>query len=48
MRIILKLLAAPYVGRLHTVKPNRMELEILAGQEIKDELSLYNACEKTG
>ena len=37
---------APYVGRLHTVKPNRMELEILAGQEIRDELSLYNACEK--
>ena len=37
---------APYVGRFHTIKPNRMELEILAGQEIKDELSLYNACEK--
>ena len=36
---------APYVGKFHTVKPNRMELEILAGQEIKDELSLYNACE---
>ena len=29
---------APYVGKFHTVKPNRMELEILAGQEIKDEL----------
>ena len=35
---------APLIGRFHTAKPNRMELEILAGQEIKDELSLYNAC----
>lgn len=36
---------APYVGRFHTVKPNIMELEILAGRKIEDELSLYNACE---
>ena len=35
----------PFIGCFDTVKPNRMELEILAGQEIKDELSLYNACE---
>ena len=36
---------APYIGKFDTVKPNLMELEILAGQEIRDELSLYNACE---
>ena len=35
---------APYVGKFHTVKPNRMELEILAGHgNSNDELSLYNA-----
>ena len=36
---------APYVGKFHTVKPNRMELEILAGMEIRSDADLQRAGE---
>ena len=35
----------PHIGRFHTAKPNRMELEILSGREIKDRDGLRAACE---
>ena len=36
---------APHIGRFHTAKPNRMELEILADTEITDDASLLRAGE---
>lgn len=34
---------APLIGRFHTAKPNRMELEILAGMEIRSDEDLQRA-----
>lgn len=34
---------APHIGRIHTAKPNRMELEILAGMEIRSDEDLQRA-----
>ena len=36
---------APHVGRLDTVKPNRLELEILSGHAASDGTGLQRACE---
>ena len=36
---------APLIGRFHTAKPNRMELEILAGMEIRSHADLQRAGE---
>ena len=36
---------APLIGRFHTAKPNRMELEILAGMEIRSDADLQRAGE---
>ena len=33
----------PILGRLHTLKPNRMEAELLSGVTVTDEASLYRA-----
>ena len=35
----------PYIGSIHTVKPNRLELEILAGQPAATDAQLESACE---
>ena len=35
----------PILGRLHTLKPNRMEAELLSGVKITDEESLYRAAD---
>ena len=35
----------PYLGSIHTVKPNRLELEILAGQPVHTDTELESACE---
>ena len=35
----------PYIGQIHTVKPNRLELEILAGQPVDTDARLESACE---
>ena len=35
----------PVLGRLHTLKPNRMEAELLSGVAITDEASLYRAAD---
>ena len=35
----------PYLSRIHTVKPNRLELEILAGQPVDTDAQLEAACE---
>ena len=35
----------PYIGQIHTVKPNRLELEILAGQPVEKDAQLEGACE---
>ena len=35
----------PYLGSIHTVKPNRLELEILAGQPVDTDARLARACE---
>ena len=35
----------PYLCRIHTVKPNRLELEILAGQPVDTDARLESACE---
>ena len=35
----------PYLSRIHTVKPNRLELEILAGQPVDTDARLESACE---
>ncbi len=35
----------PYVGKFHTIKPNRMELEILAGMSIRSQKDLKKACD---
>lgn len=37
---------APHIGRFHTAKPNRMELEILAGMEIATDAQLLRAGER--
>jgi pseudouridine kinase len=36
--------AKEYIGGFHTVKPNKMELEILSGMQIEDDGSLRRAC----
>lgn len=36
----------PVLGKLHTLKPNRIEAELLSGIEIRDEESLRKAAEK--
>ena len=36
----------PYLGRIHTLKPNRAEAELLSGIKIRDEESLKMAAEK--
>lgn len=36
---------APFIGSFHTAKPNRMELEILAGMEIRSDADLERAGE---
>ena len=36
----------PVLGRLHTLKPNRMEAEYLSGVEIRDEKSLFEAADR--
>ena len=36
----------PFVGKFHTIKPNRMELEILSGMGIHSDSDLRQACEK--
>lgn len=36
----------PILGRLHTLKPNRIEAELLSGVKITDEDSLHKAAEK--
>jgi len=36
---------APHIGRFHTAKPNRMELEILAGMEVRSDEDLPRAGE---
>ena len=33
----------PYIGQIHTVKPNRLELEILAGQPVDTDARLESA-----
>ena len=35
----------PILGRLHTLKPNRMEAELLSGVTVTDEASLYRAAD---
>ena len=35
----------PYVGKFHTIKPNRMELEILADMSIQNNEDLKKACD---
>ena len=35
----------PYLGRIHTLKPNRLELEILAGRPVETDAQLEGACE---
>ena len=35
----------PVLGRLHTLKPNRMEAELLSGVTVTDEASLYRAAD---
>ena len=35
----------PILGRLHTLKPNRMEAELLSGVPVTDEASLYRAAD---
>ena len=35
----------PILGRLHTLKPNRMEAELLSGVTVTDETSLYRAAD---
>ena len=35
----------PYLSAIHTVKPNRLELEILAGQPVDTDAQLESACE---
>lgn len=37
---------APHIGRFHTAKPNRMELEILAGMPIDTDAALLRAGER--
>ena len=39
-------IVAPYIGRFHTAKPNRMELEILAGLPVETDLDLARAGER--
>ena len=34
----------PFVGKFHTIKPNRMEAEILSGVEIRNDDDLKRAC----
>ena len=34
----------PFVGKFHTIKPNRMEAEILSGVEIRSDDDLKRAC----
>ena len=34
------------VGKLHTLKPNRLEAEVLSGVEIRDERSLHEAADR--
>ncbi len=34
----------PYIGRFHTAKPNKLELEILSGREIHSQNDLRDAC----
>lgn len=36
----------PILGRLNTLKPNRMEAELLSGMRITDEKSMHHAAEK--
>ena len=36
----------PFVGRFDTIKPNQLEMEILAGGTIRDEADLSDACDK--
>ena len=36
----------PVLGRLHTLKPNRMEAELLSGVTVRDEESLYRAADQ--
>ncbi len=41
----------PVLGRLHTLKPNRLEAELLSGVKITDDVSLHRAADvllKTG
>ena len=38
----------PILGRLHTLKPNRMEAELLSGVTVTDGASLYRAADTTG
>lgn len=35
----------PYIGRFHTAKPNRMEMEILSGMEIHNETDIKKAAD---
>lgn len=35
----------PYLGKLHTLKPNRLEAQILSGVEIVDDASLHQAAQ---
>ena len=35
----------PYIGQFHTVKPNRMELEILAGMPVQNQEDMKRACD---
>lgn len=35
----------PYLGSIHTLKPNRLELEILAGRPVETDAQLEGACE---
>jgi pseudouridine kinase len=36
----------PVLGRIHTLKPNRLEAELLSGGRITDEASLYRAADR--
>ena len=36
----------PVLGRLHTLKPNRLEAELLSGVKIRDEQSVHRAADK--
>ena len=36
----------PVLGKLHTLKPNRIEAQLLSGVEITDEASLNRAADK--